>query len=639
VNEFTTGSNRSSDEQLAETLAQLVTASRAGGLAAAEAAQLSQLLEESARARQIYLQMAQDTQALRVWAKAYLERSPAQSAPAIVSASDGIVALPFEFPNSGIGDGPASTPSAMSMRHPPHKRGFVEILLGGVYGFGWKAAAAAACFAFVLTAAIAYRQASEIAALRANQHEGSLTRVDGLSTGTDRTGSPAAPYVATLINLTNCRWDKAEGAPGSDQQGLQPGQSLHLLEGVAEINSIRPSGNRCTFQLEGPLAMTLTREGMPSLLYGKLAGVFSGDSDQFALETPLGRIVVTYDASLGVSATANTVELHVFEGEAFIEPLYSLEPDAAPEHLRAAAGVSLRIVASGEEQLSVERGTADQHLFVSQVSMAANRIHITEKYVEAIRRDRPIAYWRFEGATNGCVMNEIDDRFHCRLYGNGLRWHAYAGNTAAEMGSTPEVCCLLSDDVIDGAIRDNYSLEAWIKPSHFHHAAVFSLAEIPSQTQAIARPRTGMLLELCGPVNSRAQSHGSWARYPGRIRFLHRNPPGSFTGNSCFSEKSYVPRKWQHVVTVKNGPQLRLYVDGALAAEAEDRTELPGGMRVLIGQLHQHDPRRVVAVRPFVGELDEVALYDRALNADQIKSHFQLASPAAGAKSEAAADF
>ena len=76
---------------------------------------------------------------------------------------------------------------------------------------------------------------------------------------------------------------------------LRPGESLHLLEGVAQITTFA-SGAQTTFQLEGPAAMTLTSAGMPSLLYGKLTASFTSKFDQFALDTPLGRVIVSSDA-------------------------------------------------------------------------------------------------------------------------------------------------------------------------------------------------------------------------------------------------------------------------------------------------------------------------------------------------------
>ena len=54
---------------------------------------------------------------------------------------------------------------------------------------------------------------------------------------------------------------------------------------------------------------------------------------------------------------------------------------------------------------------------------------------------------------------------------------------------------------------------------------------------------------------------------------------------------------------------MRLYVNGELAAEEEDASELPAGLRLLVGRLYPSQ-----RVRPFIGQLDELALYNRALS-------------------------
>ena len=67
---------------------------------------------------------------------------------------------------------------------------------------------------------------------------------------------------------------------------------------------------------------------------------------------------------------------------------------------------------------------------------------------------------------------------------------------------------------------------------------------------------------------------------------------------------------------------MRLYVNGELVAEGEDASELPSGLRLLVGRLYPSQ-----GVRPFIGQLDELALYNRALSAEEIATHYQLVRP------------
>src|SRR5260221_13261254 len=112
-----------------------------------------------------------------------------------------------------------------------------------------------------------------------------------------------------------------------------------------------------------------------------------------------------------------------------------------------------------------------------------------------------------------------------------------------------------------------------------------------------------------------------------RIRFLHRDPPGRDvrTGVSCFSDQPYVPRKWQHVAAVKDAGTMRLFVDGRLAAKAKDTASTAEDLRILMGQLYSFTTGPNAGVRPFVGELAEVAIYDKPLTADDVARHIKLA--------------
>jgi hypothetical protein len=125
-----------------------------------------------------------------------------------------------------------------------------------------------------------------------------------------------------------------------------------------------------------------------------------------------------------------------------------------------------------------------------------------------------------------------------------------------------------------------------------------------------------MLIELGGSGKIPTATH-----HPGCIRFLHRSPAGNEpqTGTSCYSKTPYTLRKWQHVVATKDGPHMRLYVNGAEVAAGEDPSKLPPGLRLLVGRLY---PDR--GVRPFIGQLDELALYNRALSASEIADHYRL---------------
>ena len=65
---------------------------------------------------------------------------------------------------------------------------------------------------------------------------------------------------------------------------------------------------------------------------------------------------------------------------------------------------------------------------------------------------------------------------------------------------------------------------------------------------------------------------------------------------------------------------MELYVDGNLAAEARDESSLAAGQRLVVGRLALSVDSRL----QFIGQLDELAVYDRALTLEEIGVHYKL---------------
>ncbi|MEX2168076.1 MAG: LamG-like jellyroll fold domain-containing protein [Pirellulales bacterium] len=434
----------------------------------------------------------------------------------------------------------------------------------------------------------------------------------------------AAPYVATLVSVTNCRWDQARSTAAlASGSSVRSGESLHLLEGVAEMSCALQNGGMASLQLEGPLAMTLSSHGMPSLLYGQLTGSFTCDYDEFTLDTPLGRVVVSGDASLGIIAAAHKVDLHVFSGTATLE-LWATGVRGGSNQLTAAGGTSLNVHIDTEGNVSVNHGESQESGFMTPAALTASRLPISDEYVATILDAKPVAYWRFERDVDGLMRNEMSDRFHCRMNGNAVRWHPGQDGGSVEFGTTGGPGYLISDDTLD-ILTDSYTVELWAKPSYFHHGTLFSLLQWHAPQSPIGSHR--MVLEICGPISGLTSPFRTTDFHPGRLRFIHECRTRFDV--DCFSPDPYSVRHWQHFVAVKALSQMHLYLNGRLVDSKEATGPLPSGLRVLMGQLLPVSPQieDEVTSRLYSGELDEVAVYDRALADDEIRHHVKLVRP------------
>jgi hypothetical protein len=433
---------------------------------------------------------------------------------------------------------------------------------------------------------------------------------------------------ARIVGGTPCVWDAAGVQQTTLDSPLREGDSLQLLEGIAEL-SLQHQTTNAKLIMEGPAAVLLARQTVPSLRYGKITiETDSSSLTRFPVETPFGRVMLEPGTEAGISAFGGSAQVHVFAGIATVEsPWFPIAPQGG-ESKTIEAGQALYFEGVGGVELQVTLGAAGRDRFNAKVSMQSDFLAVGPEYVQEIRNAAPVAYWRFDKEHRSSddageiVLNEISDRFNGRIRGK-VHWVGPEGNQAIEFGITPEPGSMVVDGSWDEVLDGDYTLEAWIKPSHYHLGSIMGfIGEFDWQDH---RNEHGVLLEVGGT------SPPSTIHQPEKIRFLHRPNMGVLGGVSCFSNRSYKPRQWQHVVAVREGNQLRLFLDGQLVASGKEPAKMRLGLQLVLGQLYSETVERF-----FIGHMDEVAIFGRALNVDEIRRHYQLLRPPVHEKAAAA---
>lgn len=424
-----------------------------------------------------------------------------------------------------------------------------------------------------------------------------------------------SPVQATMVSSTGCVWGPGSAANLFRGNGLASGDSMQLLEGIAEFR-IGLGDSDVRLQLEGPASVVLTAAGTANLSYGKIiVKTGSLDGSAYAVETSFGRVLVRPQSEVGLVSFGSTAEVHSFRGDVTVASPWIKTDDETVAKEAVMEGEALHLQDVGDAMLDARRGPAQRHRFTLQVPMSNDFLAVGADYVREVTRSAPVAYWRFEGERDGVIPNEMGDRFHGRLKGQ-VRWIGPEGNRAMEFGVTPEPGSLIVNESWDEVLDGNYSLEAWIKPSHYHLGSIMGfIGEFDWQDR---RNKHGVLLEVNGT------SQPSDIHQPQRIRFLHRAKLGCIGGLSCWSEKHYEPRRWQHVAAIREGAELKLYLNGELVQHGEDKEPTPLGLQLVIGQLYTETVERF-----FIGHIDEVAIYDRALQSSEVARHHELLRPSA----------
>lgn len=453
---------------------------------------------------------------------------------------------------------------------------------------------------------------------QAGQRHGARPRHVVQLGGEQQTPDSAADraYMARFVQGTACLWSSESEQLFVTDHALRRGEALNLLEGLAELQIDWALG-QAVLKIEGPAGLVLTADRGASLSHGKLVADVESSGSGFQLTTPNGEIQVADHAKVGLAVAGGEVQLHVFAGQATASvPWSPNQPE--PKRVVVSAGRSLKIAAATDGRVRLTEGISSEDEFASQRSMGADNLHISQAYVDEVMRAKPLIYWRFEADSPNQVKNVAGDRYHGRISGT-VEYVRSGHNRVLDLGSAPTEDAyktfLITDEPIAETLAGGYAVEFWVKPSHYHWASLAGL--LGPRSESDGRSPHGLLLELGGP-----RAGDSVIEHPGRFRFLHRSPPSTepLTGTSIFSDEPYELRTWQHVAAVKDGDRTSLYVNGQLVAQGEDPSELPTGLRLIVGQLDE-----VQDYRRFIGQLDELAFYPRPLTEAEILRHFERA--------------
>lgn len=438
---------------------------------------------------------------------------------------------------------------------------------------------------------------------------------------------------ARLVRATGCVWESEDSSHPLLGNVLAQGETVKLIQGIAEFVA-EHEGYSSRIRLQGPAVVDLVPEGLPNVQSGRLIAHITLYGEPFTWDSPLGQVEILESASIGVDVSPSVASIHILNGAIRLVSAEHQFPQAAANKSLTAqthhtaqtyhAGEAVRVNFEDDPHAGAERIAADLSMFLEEQSMATDQLDLGPEYARLILKAKPTGYWRFEEPFDeavGILKNEVaadqlaasgnDSSLALRVIGSVARVRQ-GDNHALEFGMTKDSGWLLSQELWPKVPLNHYTMECWFKPSHYHNGAIFSLVN-PEQSKKMANA-SAILVEIGGP-------HNLFARHTRKnaIRFVNRSPAlfGVELGEACQAEE-YGVREWQHLVVVKEGEALRLHLNGEIVATATDPRPVPIDMRLVIGQIFTER-----AERPFIGQLDEVAIYEHALSTEEIERHYR----------------
>jgi hypothetical protein len=268
----------------------------------------------------------------------------------------------------------------------------------------------------------------------------------------------------------------------------------------------------------------------------------------------------------------------------------------------------------------IAAAAAQPEWFATAPGSAPPRLELDPGYPDAVLAARPIGYWRFETEQGGAVPNEVADGLPLRSSGVVIAGGGTSEpNGCAVFPAGSPTQFLATDGLWPLPAAPGHAVELWFLPEGISHASLVGFFP----------PKDHLKLGQHGRhVHTFLVELTAWDRQslfkPASVRFLHRWPLDTRIGSNILSDAIYVPGRWHHLVAQKNGPRIELYFDGVLAhslAMAPDHPDVT--CRLVVGRRNP-DPRETDDSRSFVGRIDELALYDRPLSAEEVRRHFQM---------------
>jgi hypothetical protein len=209
-----------------------------------------------------------------------------------------------------------------------------------------------------------------------------------------------------------------------------------------------------------------------------------------------------------------------------------------------------------------------------------------------VLESRPLAYWRLEELEGPTAADATAQGHRARIEGGTAFYLEGPPGPGFAGGTTLNRAVHLAGGHLDLGLPS---------PGMFSSVELWFWNGLPSTI----RPVTGTLFSRT--LGDRL-TIGGGVMAPGRLAL------GESTGKT-----EILPRTWHHVVFVRSNEDIAVYLDGSI--------EIQGHMPLLpqfAGQLLIGGSVDVDA--SFEGKIDEVAVYDRGLTADEVAAHYRAAS-------------
>lgn len=413
---------------------------------------------------------------------------------------------------------------------------------------------------------------------------------DDQSTSEDRVAASVVRNVGGLLTKGDQQWDDPQ-LPMGDYE---------LRKGLLNLRF----GGGVMVYMEAPARFDAVSDRRVVLHSGRLSATVPPQGIGFTVETPEAE-VIDFGTEFSIDVEGGASEVHVFDGLVRVNPGASNQRDASKSvDLHASEAVRISGEASDLIGISVETNRFIRNFDEPRLN-----------YARAIKRLSPVAYYRMPIRDRGLV-SEPPEYSGVVLTGDGKR-PAHANGVFAGGSLRVGVDSIGRGGRVDSPPAFN--------TGHFSLTA-FVYLEAPAHSAMVATNRDGDRGNFSLSLNKNGTLQTTIvmdeAMTPATTTVVDKATSPLTTGlvTTPTTGNSALPQKtWRHIVVTADGEQLQIYEDGRLVASTAC-TEMASSdsEKVWFGT----DAK---ATQVWDGRIDEVALFNRALNGAEISTLYRTA--------------
>ena len=396
------------------------------------------------------------------------------------------------------------------------------------------------------------------------------------------------PTVARVMDLVKVTWVE-EAISWSRNQVVSAGDQIRLQHGLLELEL--NSGVRVI--IEGPASLELVSSDEIWLEQGRVFAKVPEKARGFSIRTPTSR-AVDLGTEFGVYVDEDqATDVHVVKGMVDAE---LLDREGRKLDSRRLSQNKAAQFTSAIKEIPCRTTEFVKHL----------------QYEKVVKEAAPSLRLTFDEIRNGTIRNQVEDRYHAKISfaepQSGQGENKYLTFSASEPEGHEGTGQYVQIDSMGDLFSGDFTFELWVRPLQVHRATLFRVFPLDPGLDS----SNGSVIELMDYS----------ATDPRGLRFLLRNPrfnPQDKETN-LYTNRPYKPGRWHHIVGVHSNDRLKLYQDGKLLVEDECLQRINEETGLIIGR-HLPPDHMLSVHRDFLGDLDEMLIYRRALSDSEIRTH------------------